>query len=192
MRRSLIVLTTLALALAATPAAAEAPTEVTVGVADFAFSPPVALIRIAGVVTWHRNSGTHTVTDGTELYSYNRTLNESGEQYSRRFTAAGNFAYLCTIHSDMTGRVAVEPRLVVREDEYVVAWASVDAPPGYIYDVKFKGPGETEWTVILHTIDSRMVQPMPSEPGSYHYRARIRKIGVGASRYSPVVSFGLG
>jgi plastocyanin len=71
------------------------------------FSPATAFVNVGGTVTWTNGSDApHTVTSdsGSELAS--ATLN-AGKSFSHTFAATGTFAYHCTIHTYMTGKVVV-------------------------------------------------------------------------------------
>ncbi len=78
-----------------------------VSIENFAFSPTPLHIAVADTVLWTNNdSMTHTVTSdtGDELGG---TLN-AGRTYQHIFTAAGSFAYHCTVHPSMHGSVVVQ------------------------------------------------------------------------------------
>jgi plastocyanin len=71
------------------------------------FSPATAFVNVGGTVTWTNGSDApHTVTSdsGSELAS--ATLN-AGKSFSHTFAATGTFAYHCTIHTYMVGKVIV-------------------------------------------------------------------------------------
>jgi plastocyanin len=80
------------------------------------FGPATAYVNVGGTVTWKNGSDApHTVTSdaGTELASARLT---AGKSYSHTFAATGTFAYHCTVHDYMVGKV-------------VVLAAGVTAPP---------------------------------------------------------------
>jgi plastocyanin len=71
------------------------------------FIPTTAFVSVGGTVTWTNDSDApHTVTSdsGSELGSSNFG---AGKTYSHKFASTGTFAYHCTIHSYMTGKVVV-------------------------------------------------------------------------------------
>jgi plastocyanin len=71
------------------------------------FVPATAFVNVGGTVTWTNVSDApHTVTSdsGSELGSSNVG---AGKTYSHQFGSTGTFAYHCTIHSYMTGKVVV-------------------------------------------------------------------------------------
>ena len=87
---------------------------VTVGVSSF--NPANISVTAGTTVTWNWNSCTsdgyggpetcvaHTVTFDDGVGSTTR----SSGSYSRQFSAAGDFPYHCTLHSNMTGKVTVQ------------------------------------------------------------------------------------
>lgn len=77
-----------------------------VTIADFAFRPPSITVRAGQTVTW-ANSGpsSHTATAGDG--SFDTGVLRSGASASHRFTSAGTFAYVCSIHPRMHGTVRV-------------------------------------------------------------------------------------
>lgn len=85
-----------------------------VSIAAFKYDPATLTVAVGDTVTWTNNeplpaSGTpipHTVTSdtGTDLASPTFT---SPQTYSKTFTAAGTYAYHCTVHPSMHGTVVV-------------------------------------------------------------------------------------
>ena len=83
-----------------------APSTASVSMAGRAFSPSSVRIAAGGTVTFvNDDDRAHTVTasDG----SFDSGVMNAGARWSRRFPSAGTFRYLCAIHPDMTGTVAV-------------------------------------------------------------------------------------
>jgi plastocyanin len=82
-------------------------TGATVAVSNNSFGPATLQVPVNGTVTWEWNSGgvEHNVTFAAGPNSGNLT---SGT-FSRTFTAAGSYAYACTIHGaqGMSGVVNV-------------------------------------------------------------------------------------
>ncbi len=77
-----------------------------VTIADFRFAPSVLTVAQGTTVTW-TNSGLarHTVAsnDGT----FHSPDVRSGQTYTRTFSTPGTYTYICDIHPDMTGTIAV-------------------------------------------------------------------------------------
>lgn len=79
-----------------------------VTISNFAYSPATITVAPGDTVTWRNNdSAPHTVTSnsGSEL---NSPQLSQGQTYEHVFSAAGSFAYHCTIHPSMQGTVAVQ------------------------------------------------------------------------------------
>jgi amicyanin len=90
-----------AAASAAKPAAGNAIT-----ILNFAFGPQVVTVKLGTTVHWaNRDSEAHTVTSDTG--AFNSPVLQPGAGYSYTFTKPGTYAYHCTIHPFMTGKVVV-------------------------------------------------------------------------------------
>ena len=104
----LAVSSLLGLGIAVTPAlAADGSVTITESNERYAFGPSTVYVNVGDVVTWTNDSDApHTVTSdsGSELASANFG---EGETFDHAFSATGTFAYHCTIHDYMTGRVVV-------------------------------------------------------------------------------------
>ena len=95
-----------ALALAATPAGASDSARVTIKNIDF--HAATVTIHRGGTITWtfaDRNVS-HNVTSRGKLRFRSSPTKRSGT-YRVRFTKPGTYAYVCTIHANMRGRVVV-------------------------------------------------------------------------------------
>jgi plastocyanin len=106
MQRSARRLVPLVLAGSALLAAAGAVTAAdrTVTMVDLAFEPSAVEIVAGDSVTWvNEGAAPHDATgDG-----WATPLLTSGQSASVQFDAAGTYAYICSIHPDMTGQVVV-------------------------------------------------------------------------------------
>jgi amicyanin len=90
-----------ATASAAKPAAGNAIT-----IRNFAFGPHVVTVKLGTTVHWaNRDAEAHTVTSDTGAFS--SPVLQPGVGYSFTFTKSGTYAYHCTIHPFMTGKVVV-------------------------------------------------------------------------------------
>lgn len=78
-----------------------------VTVQDNSFSPANIQVSPGTTVTWSWPTGTntHNVTFNDGVSSGDKA---SGQTYSRTFSAAGTFSYVCTLHGGMTGSVLVK------------------------------------------------------------------------------------
>lgn len=104
--RRLGIIATTALALAAAPAGATGGAAVTIKNIDF--HPATVTIHRGGSVTWafRDHNVDHNVTSRGRLRFRGSPTKSSGT-YTVRFTKPGTYAYVCTIHANMRGRVIV-------------------------------------------------------------------------------------
>jgi plastocyanin len=80
----------------------------TVTLRNIAFSPKSLTVSRGSTVTfsWQDGDTAHNVTSrGTKRFS-SIASRESGSR-SRRFTKAGTYRYVCTLHPGMAGRITV-------------------------------------------------------------------------------------
>ena len=88
--------------LIAPPAASKG----TVAIKGFAFVPAVLRVPAGTTVRWrNEDPAPHTVTANNRAFDSTTMLQRA--RYSRRFARRGTYAYLCTLHPQMTGRVVV-------------------------------------------------------------------------------------
>ena len=79
-----------------------------VSIVNFAFNPGTLTVKAGDTVTWTNTSGTpHTVTadDG----SFDSGTVTASAPFEHVFSAAGTFAYHCSIHSSMKATIIVTP-----------------------------------------------------------------------------------
>jgi plastocyanin len=77
-----------------------------VEIVDFAYGPDPVTIEEGGKVIWqNEDSAPHTAT--AEDGSFDTGTLEEGKLGSETFKEAGTYAYICSIHPDMTGTVEV-------------------------------------------------------------------------------------
>jgi amicyanin len=104
--RILLLAAASALILSSLPLASARGATHAVAIADFAFEPATLTITAGDTVTWtNEDAMVHTATsvDG----SFDSGDLDQGESYSLTFTTPGTYAYLCTPHPTMTGRIVV-------------------------------------------------------------------------------------
>jgi plastocyanin len=78
-----------------------------VTIAGFAFAPATVTIQVGDSVTWtNQDSAPHTATAGDGSFDTGQLGN--GDSDTVTFDTAGTFAYICSIHPQMTGSVVVE------------------------------------------------------------------------------------
>jgi len=77
-------------------------------ISNFSFSPASITVKKGTTVTWtNKDSTAHTVTENDGKDGPKSTTLNPGQNYSFTFNAAGSFAYICSIHPNMTGTVTV-------------------------------------------------------------------------------------
>lgn len=76
-------------------------------IVDFEFRPASACITPGTTVTW-LNAGTQIHSATSDLGVWDSSFLSPNATYTRTFTAAGSFAYHCTPHPWMVGRVVVQ------------------------------------------------------------------------------------
>ena len=94
---------------AAVPVAAAAaqPASVDIKIGNFSFAPQEQTVAVGTTVTWtNRDDIPHTVvsTDGI----FKSKVLDTDEKFSYTFAKAGTFAYFCSIHPKMTGKIVVQ------------------------------------------------------------------------------------
>jgi len=90
------------------PTAAAAPAKVQkVAIDNFAFSPQVIVVAPGTTVTWtNADEDPHTVVANDK--SFHSAAMDTDESYSFTFTKAGEYAYFCSLHPHMTGKIVVK------------------------------------------------------------------------------------
>jgi plastocyanin len=86
---------------------APAPVRAAIRISDFAFAPVTITVRVGSGVTWTNRQAEvqHTVTADDGSFA-SAPLSTSGS-FTHMFTIVGTYAYHCSIHPEMTGRVVV-------------------------------------------------------------------------------------
>jgi plastocyanin len=87
--------------------AATAPVATTsVAIHGFAFAPQVITVKVGTTVTWtQQDEDSHTVTADDKSFTSDALAN--GQTYTHTFSAAGTYAYHCSIHPFMQATVVV-------------------------------------------------------------------------------------
>ena len=86
---------------------------VEVSMEGIAFEPSEVTVKTGGTVTWTNNESVgHDVTKedgpGPDFSSGNPGAMGEGDTFEQTFDKAGEVAYVCTVHPNMTGTVAVK------------------------------------------------------------------------------------
>jgi len=85
---------------------AAGPSTVQVAIVDNAFTPATVEVTAGDEVAWtHRGENPHTVTFGDDGPDSGNL--SSGGTFRATFDEAGEFSYVCSIHSQMQGTVTV-------------------------------------------------------------------------------------
>ena len=89
-------------------AAAAAPARVqSVAIDNFAFAPQVIVVAPGTTVTWtNADDDPHTVVANDK--SFHSPAMDTDDSYSFTFTRPGEYAYFCSLHPHMTGKVIVK------------------------------------------------------------------------------------
>jgi amicyanin len=96
-----------ALAMSATSVAVAAAPSTSVKIANFTFQAPVVTVKAGTVVTWTNGDDIpHTVTANNGAFK-SKVL-DSGDGFSFTFAKAGEYAYFCSLHPHMTGKIIVK------------------------------------------------------------------------------------
>lgn len=86
------------------PQAQQAVSEVKID--NFSFSPAELTVAAGTTVTWTNHDDIpHTVASDTKLFK-SKVL-DTDEKFSYTFTQPGTYAYFCSLHPKMTGKVIV-------------------------------------------------------------------------------------
>ena len=93
--------------LPADTAMAASPPAAVVRIANFTFSPPVLAVKAGSTVTWVNDDDIpHTVV--AQDKSFKSKVLDTGDRFSVTFSKPGQFAYFCSLHPRMTGKVVVK------------------------------------------------------------------------------------
>jgi len=90
----------------ARPAAAP-PANVAVSIENYSFSPDPITVTVGTTVTWtNHDEVLHTVVSSDKLFSSPEL--EANQHFAFTFEKVGTFAYFCSIHPEMKGKVIVK------------------------------------------------------------------------------------
>ena len=96
------------LALAGAAPAPTAATAAKVTIGNFTFGPAALTVRPGTTVTWLNGDDIpHTVV-AADLKSFRSKPLDSGDSFAFTFTRPGTYAYFCSIHPHMTGKIVVK------------------------------------------------------------------------------------
>ena len=90
-------------------AAQQKPQNVEVKIDNFSFGPVALTVSLGSTVTWtNRDDIPHTVVSTDDPKVFKSKVLDTDEKFSFTFTKAGTYAYFCSIHPKMTGKVIVQ------------------------------------------------------------------------------------
>jgi amicyanin len=90
-------------------AAQQKPQSAEVKIDNFSFGPTALTVSIGSTVTWtNRDDIPHTVVSSDDPKVFKSKVLDTDEKFSFTFTKAGTYAYFCSIHPKMTGKVIVQ------------------------------------------------------------------------------------
>jgi plastocyanin len=166
---------------------------------DDYFLPSLADVARGETVIWDFSQAdrSHSATDSSGMALFDSGLiSPGGPSFAYTFTAAGTYPYTCTIHSaEMNGRVRVPVRISPRSGDvggsFTVRWATVPAPPGFVYDVQRRRDGGS-WNAWLTGTTAASAPFEPARQGTYRFRARLHRESAAASGWSPAASLTVG
>jgi plastocyanin len=103
-----VALASPAIGLVSVHAASTVPAKTqTVSIKMFAFTPQVLTVAPGTTVTWtNADEDPHTVTANDK--SFHSAALDTDDKYSFTFTKPGDYAYFCSLHPHMTGKVVVK------------------------------------------------------------------------------------
>jgi plastocyanin len=88
-------------------AVAASPAPALVHIANFTFAQPAITVKPGSTVTWVNDDDIpHTVVAVDK--SFKSKVLDTGDRFSFTFAKPGQFAYFCSIHPHMTGKVIVK------------------------------------------------------------------------------------
>jgi plastocyanin len=89
------------------PAKTQGPYDV--WIQGFSFNPPVLTVPVGTVVTWtNMDADMHDVTGDFPDGHFTQQITGSGGTLTYKFTKAGTYNYVCSIHAGMSGKIIVQ------------------------------------------------------------------------------------
>jgi plastocyanin len=162
-----------------------------VEVFNFGFNSNNLTVAMGDSVRWHNGStSTHTST-ANQFGMWNMTLARGATSAPILLQRGGSFGYRCTIHSSMTGKIAVRiratPTTGSTATNFVIRVGLANAPSGYTEDIQMRRSGGTFATWRSTTAQTTSFRA--TSRGTYQFRSRLRHLSDGvATAYGPVLS----
>jgi plastocyanin len=80
----------------------------TVNIDNFAFAPATLTVTAGTTVTWKNGDDSpHRIGDKNGMFK--SAALDTDDTFSHTFAAPGEYAYICTIHPYMVGKIVVKP-----------------------------------------------------------------------------------
>ena len=104
------VLALIALTLLPAAPAARAATTHRIAMSGYAFSPRSMTVTAGDTVVWtNDDTAPHDVKTTSGPVTVHSPMLSKGGTWSHTFTTPGTYAYVCTVHPDMTAQLVVKP-----------------------------------------------------------------------------------
>jgi plastocyanin len=91
----------------APPAAKPAAAATTVRIDNFTFGPATLVIKPGTTVTWVNNDDIPHAVVAVD-HSFRSKVLDTGDRYDFTFAKAGEYAYFCSLHPHMVGKIVVK------------------------------------------------------------------------------------
>lgn len=76
---------------------------------NFSFSPAVLTVSAGTTVTWtNRDDIPHTVVSSDDPKAFKSKVLDTDEKFTFTFSKPGTYAYFCSVHPKMVGKVVVQ------------------------------------------------------------------------------------
>ena len=161
---------------------------------NFVFIPDPATVKLGTTVSWMNSvKNFHTTTSAAPLSLWDSGDMMYRQEFAYTFTAAGQYPYICTIHTeyDMVSTIRVKDQVDPPGGPvgtvFTITVATIPAPTDYVYDVQKEEPGG-RWQNWMFNVTSTNVQfdSTGKNPGTYSFRSRLHRLSDDArSHYSP-------
>jgi plastocyanin len=157
----------------------------TVTVVNLAFTPAAVRVGLGESVTWtFQDPISHTVTSDDGFFDTGPT--SGGASRTVRFASAGTYAYHCSIHSMMHGKVVVPMAATgTVKDGWKLRWLAGKNHKNRSYDVQVRKAGTSTWTSYKKATTTGSGRFDPGK-GTWQARARTHK-GSSTSGWSPAL-----
>jgi plastocyanin len=164
----------------------------TIEVKNNFYDPATTKVKLGTTVLWHNATAATTHTSTADLFGlWNEGISGGTTSDPIIFKQSGSFAYHCTIHASMHGKVNVRMRATpttgTLSTTYVIRFATINAPAGFVYDVQRRKHGGT-YSAWISTTAQTLNFTAPSK-GRWEFHSRLRRTSDNlATGYSPMLT----